>query len=98
MATSTSRFGVGKRESHDASRFYQRFGPVLISDDEIVVPCPLVDSVIAADARDMAELPGGCVALVVTSPPYFSGKEYEAATGVGGVPATYIEYLAMLRD
>jgi DNA modification methylase len=38
------------------------------------------------------------VALVVTSPPYFAGKEYEAALGEGHVPATYLEYLDMLRD
>ncbi|HLI02228.1 MAG TPA: DNA methyltransferase, partial [Acidimicrobiales bacterium] len=37
------------------------------------------------------------VALVVTSPPYYSGKEYEAAIGEGHVPASYREYLAMLR-
>ena len=27
MGTSTSRFGVGKRESHDATDFYARFRP-----------------------------------------------------------------------
>ena len=43
-------------------------------------------------------LPANSVALVVTSPPYFAGKEYEPALGVGDVPGTYLEYLAMLRD
>ena len=38
------------------------------------------------------------VALVVTSPPYFAGKEYELALGEGGIPASYLEYLGMLRD
>jgi site-specific DNA-methyltransferase (adenine-specific) len=38
------------------------------------------------------------VALVVTSPPYFAGKEYEQALGEGHVPATYLEYLQMLED
>jgi site-specific DNA-methyltransferase (adenine-specific) len=38
------------------------------------------------------------VALVVTSPPYFAGKEYETALGEGAVPASYLEYLGMLRD
>src|SRR5262245_63889959 len=37
------------------------------------------------------------VALVVTSPPYFAGKEYELALGEGHVPATYAEYLSMLE-
>ena len=36
------------------------------------------------------------VALVVTSPPYFAGKEYEEALGHGHIPATYFEYLDML--
>ncbi|HEX9314860.1 MAG TPA: site-specific DNA-methyltransferase, partial [Actinomycetota bacterium] len=44
------------------------------------------------------DLPDGCVALVVTSPPYFAGKEYEAALGEGAVPASYPDYLGMLRD
>ena len=40
----------------------------------------------------------GSVALVVTSPPYFAGKEYEQALGEGHVPATYLDYLQMLED
>ncbi|MCB9372506.1 MAG: hypothetical protein H6518_06965 [Microthrixaceae bacterium] len=38
------------------------------------------------------------VALVVTSPPYFAGKEYELALGEGHVPASYLDYLQMLED
>src|SRR4051812_33340612 len=38
------------------------------------------------------------VALGVTSPPYFAGKEYETALGEGHVPATYAEYLGMLES
>ncbi len=38
------------------------------------------------------------VALVVTSPPYFAGKDYEAALGEGHVPGSYLDFLAMLRD
>jgi site-specific DNA-methyltransferase (adenine-specific) len=40
----------------------------------------------------------GSVALVVTSPPYFAGKEYEQALGVGHVPADFADYLGMLHD
>ena len=50
-------------------------------------------------ARDMHHLPDSCVALVVTSPPYFVGKEYEdsiAADADDRVPTTYFEYLGML--
>jgi modification methylase len=35
---------------------------------------------------------------VVTSPPYFAGKAYEQELGEKGIPASYIEYLEMLRD
>ena len=46
----------------------------------------------------MDEVAAASVALVVTSPPYFAGKEYEAALGEGHVPATYLDYLEMLYE
>ncbi|MHB1518473.1 MAG: DNA-methyltransferase [Acidimicrobiales bacterium] len=49
------------------------------------------------DIRDLPGVVAPCsVALVVTSPPYYSGKEYETAIGQGNVPASYAEYLDML--
>ena len=42
--------------------------------------------------------PTGSVALVVTSPPYFAGKQYEEELERDGIPSTYLEYLEMLRD
>jgi site-specific DNA-methyltransferase (adenine-specific) len=98
MGTSTSSFGVSRRESHDASDFYRRFAPVVVSRESDVAPCPIPDTLVCGDARDMAGLPDNCMALVVTSPPYFSGKQYEAALGVGHVPGSYVEFLGMLRD
>ena len=50
------------------------------------------------DSRVMAALPDKSVALVVTSPPYFAGKEYEDALGEGHIPASYLDYLQMLHD
>ncbi len=97
-ATSTSNFGVGRRESHDASAFYARFQPPEVSNDDVVVRHDPVEPLVVGDARDMADLPDGCVALVVTSPPYFAGKAYEEDLGAGHVPASYLDYLAMLRD
>ena len=101
--TSTSNFGVGRRENHDASAFYARFQAPEISKDDTVLPPAEVDAHIGdpiklGDARDMAAVPTGSVALVVTSPPYFAGKQYELSLGVGGVPANYFEYLELLRD
>jgi DNA modification methylase len=96
--TSTSSFGVSRREAHDASGFYDRFEAPRIIEDESIAACPVKDSVICADGRAMDALPDRCIALVVTSPPYFAGKEYEAELGERGIPATYLEYLGMLRD
>lgn len=105
--TSTSAFGVGRRESHDASEFYARFAPPDLTLDDTIAPrleIPQGEAAcILADARrlvlpDLSPLPDNCVALVVTSPPYFSGKEYEQALGEGHVPGDYLAYLQMLRD
>lgn len=96
--TSTSAFGVSKRENHDASGFYRRFTPPVVSADATVAPHRALDKLIVGDARDMGEVADSSVALVVTSPPYFAGKEYEQALGQQGVPATYLEYLDLLRD
>lgn len=107
-STQTSAFGVGRREGHDASEFYSRFIPPVLSDDEAVRRSPdllasLGDGrVFEGSSVDMHQLPDSSVALVVTSPPYFVGKEYElAVTGELDadltVPGTYLEFLDMLR-
>ena len=96
--TSTSNFGVSKRESHDASAFYARFSPPEVSDDQTVNPAGVVNQIVVGDARAMTDVADNSVALVVTSPPYFAGKAYEEALGEGAIPANYLEYLQMLRD
>jgi DNA modification methylase len=99
--TATSEFGVGRREGHDASSFYARFTPPRLSDDSTVNSPSGRDVIWVGDARQMdhfGEVADGSVALVVTSPPYFAGKEYEAVLGVGHVPADYHAYLGMLHD
>ena len=97
--TSTSNFGVGRRESHDATAFYERFQPPELStDDEVQPPKPVADPFVCGDARAMDELDDGSVALVVTSPPYFAGKHYEEELEKEGVPSSYIEYLELLHD
>lgn len=97
-ATQTSAFGVSKRERHDASGFYSRFTPPDLSLESEVAANRALDKLIVGDARNLEEVPDASVALVVTSPPYFAGKEYEQALGEGGVPATYLAYLDLLRD
>ena len=97
--TRTSNFGVGRRESHDASGFYERFeAPVLDTDDRVPPPDPVAEPFVCGDARDMRTLADGSVALVVTSPPYFAGKQYEEELERDGVPSSYLEYLELLHD
>jgi DNA modification methylase len=100
--TSTSNFGVSRREGHDASAFYGRFpAPKPPSKDDRpgdVYDLP-DDGCFVGDARTMDDrVRDGSVALVVTSPPYFAGKAYEEELGEGHIPASYVEYLDMLRD
>jgi DNA modification methylase len=97
-ATSTSAFGVSRRENHDASGFYGRFPAPMLSADDTVEPPGVVDQIYVGDARSMDRVRPSSVALVVTSPPYFAGKAYEAELGEGHIPATYVEYLTMLED
>lgn len=97
-ATSTSTFGVSRRENHDASGFYARFTAPTLSSDDTVEPPGVVDQIYVGDARSMDRVRSSSVALVVTSPPYFAGKAYEAELGEGHIPATYVEYLTMLED
>ena len=98
--TATSSFGSGRREGHDSSAFYDRFPAPDISDDDRVERAPGFDQprAILGDSRDMRHLPDNCVALVVTSPPYFVGKEYEQAVAGRRVPESYMDYLGLLRD
>lgn len=96
--TTTSAFGVSRRENHDASGFYGRFTAPELSADEQVEPPGVVDQIYVGDARQMDRVRPSSVALVVTSPPYFAGKAYEEALGEGHIPATYVEYLTMLED
>lgn len=99
-STATSSFGAGRREGHDASAFYARFAPPELSPDDRVKradgfdrPQPLL-----GDSRKMDRVPDNSVALVVTSPPYFVGKEYEEAVADREVPRSYAEYLALLQS
>ena len=97
--TSTSNFGVSRRESHDASGFYGRFeAPVVTDDDTVLPPLPVAEPFVCGDARNMDTLADHSVALVVTSPPYFAGKQYEEELERDGVPSSYLEYLELLED
>ncbi|HUP75051.1 MAG TPA: site-specific DNA-methyltransferase [Acidimicrobiales bacterium] len=97
-STATANFGSGRREGHDASAFYDRFVAPEVSADTTINRTSKVDVIYTHDARHMDAVASNSVALVVTSPPYFAGKQYEEILGVGGVPANYFEYLDLLHD
>ena len=89
--TKTKTFGTGKRESHDASAFYDRkLVQVDVSKDTTCNPSPVVDEILCANSEEMSDLVDNSVALMVTSPPYHVGKEYDA-------DYPFEDYLAMLR-
>ncbi len=96
-ATATSAFGVSRRENHDSAGFYKRFSPPVLSDDATVHAPGVVDEIYLGDARSMDRVQPSSVALVVTSPPYFAGKQYEEELGSDGIPASYTEYVALLE-
>ncbi len=97
--TRTSSFGVSGRVAHDSTLFYSRrlYSGVRVMEPredvaENSVPGMLVDSVINGDARDvLRRLPDNSVHLVVTSPPYNVGKEYDDDLTLG-------EYLDFIED
>ena len=94
--TSTRSFGAGNREAHDAAAFYGRklFCAVSIDDkarDINPVPTDKLDLVYQHSSAEMPELPDNSVALMVTSPPYNVGKDYDHDMSLD-------EYLAFLKQ
>ena len=81
MATETTSFGAGKRESHDASAFYRRrlldHAPDPVSGDPQPPPPEILDTLHCRSSETMEAIPDDCVSLMVTSPPYNVGKEYD---------------------
>jgi hypothetical protein len=69
MGTSTSPFGVGRRESHDSTDFYARFSPPEISVDDRVASPGRLDVIHVGDSRrmtkDVAATPGGPIHAIV---------------------------------
>ncbi len=94
MATETASFGAGKREGHDARRFYARRmlrpAPAGLPGPPAAPPAEVLDRLICRSSESMEELPDDCVALMVTSPPYNVGKEYD-------VDLSLEEYLGLLK-
>lgn len=91
--TTTTSFGTSRREGTDATGFYNRslvdadFSTDTTTND---VPTRMLDRVFHHSSESMHELPDNSVALMVTSPPYHVGKDYDTDD-------TYLEYLQLLE-
>ncbi len=93
--TSTSSFGVSKREGHDSSKYYdsKMYDEMVTTRDvgsENPLPKEYENQIICGDSRNIP-LPDNCVHLVVTSPPYNASKEYDENLSLS-------EYLTLLKD
>lgn len=92
--TSTTSFGSPGREGHDASAFYNArlYGDQPAAESEAYVENPIESQnvMFRHSSEEMKELPDNSVHLMVTSPPYNVGKEYDE-------DLTLEEYLAFLR-
>jgi site-specific DNA-methyltransferase (adenine-specific) len=81
--TRTSAFGAPGRISHDSSSFYasklysQMPQETETPYEEKEIPDKYLNRIFCKSSEDMSELPDNCVHLMVTSPPYNVGKEYD---------------------
>jgi len=95
-STKTSSFGSPGRVGHDASTFYSAH----LYDDqpqaeeskyvENPIPSEKLDTIFHSSSETMSELPDNSVHLMVTSPPYNVGKDYDD-------DLTLAEYLSFLK-
>lgn len=95
--TKMSKFGTSKREGHDSTLFYNRklyrHPPINEREPELenTIPTNILDKILCQDARSMSNIPDSSVHLMVTSPPYNVGKEYDEDLDLNS-------YLDLLRN
>ena len=94
--TKMRSFGSSKRESHDSTEFYTRKlykglnNEIEFDLEENFVPREKLNGIFCKSSEHMEEIPDNSVHLMVTSPPYCTGKEYD-----DDLPL--LEYLALLE-
>lgn len=93
----TTSFGSPSREGHDASKYYnsnlcQGMGIIECQDKTInICPQDVVNKILCKSAERMDDLPNNSIHLMVTSPPYNVGKDYDQ-------DLSFEEYLKLLRQ
>ncbi len=94
--TTTSSFGSAGRANHDAASFYasrlyqelalaESEAPTVVND----LPPDALDAIFCKSSEAMSDLPDASVHLMVTSPPYNVGKQYDEDLSL----SEYLEFL-----
>ena len=79
----TSSFGSPARVSHDSTPFYtSKLYEGLPKEQKVKyvensIPSQFIDKIFCKSSENMEELPDNSVHLMVTSPPYNVGKDYD---------------------
>jgi len=95
--TKTSSFGVSGRLNHDSSKFYRSnlYSEIEVPKNpdfiENKIPESKIDKIYCKSSEKMDEIPDNSVHLMVTSPPYNVGKEYDDNL-------TLTEYFDLLKN
>jgi DNA modification methylase len=83
LSSATSAFGSPGRISHNADRFYNsRLYKGIVQENEgeyVEIPFPIehLNHIFPTSAEEISQLPDNCIHLMITSPPYNVGKEYD---------------------
>ncbi len=83
IGTRTSDFGSPGRINHDSTSFYRSRLYEGLPKEEVIkyvenpIPPASTDKTFCKSSERMDELPDSSVHLMVTSPPYNAGKEYD---------------------
>lgn len=95
--TEMKSFGVSARINHDSSKFYnsklyEGLNKETISfEKENQISVEFLNKILCSSSENMKELPDNSVHLMVTSPPYNVGKDYDNDLSLE-------EYLGLLRN
>ena len=96
MKNQMRTFGVSNRVGYNSDNFYERniynqAAPPKSDAQENVIPQNKLCKIFSHSSEDMSELPDNSVHLMITSPPYNVGKEYDEDLALD-------EYLSMLKQ
>ena len=82
--TQTSSFGVSARLNHDSSKFYnsKMYKEINLNgnktfEKENFISQKYLNKIFCSSSKNMKELPDKSVHLMITSPPYNVGKDYD---------------------